>query len=677
MRSRAACSQNRKQARDSDQALDGGIAFAGRVEHSQGMRGMLLLVSLGVAAATAGASAQSDLTTKLVGLRPALHTEPLERELGPLNALPFYDLDLTLKDDLSGYALAEEVVFTNTSAAPLPDVMLRLFGNSASEPPLIAFQGGECVARECTVTSPSPTLIRVQPRAALEPGAVLRIRVRLHGTLRAIDSTQTDMLTQGLESMGSLLSGDRTSDYGLLSLGDGIASLANFYAVLAHRKGRNWITSEGRALGDLGAEGVSFVHAVVRAPRAVTLASTGVISENLAVSDPQHRIQTVNASLVRDFALVASRDWVVQARQVGDVTVRAYFLERDAVSGGQVLDTAAQALAAFERRFGPYPYTDLDVAEAALVGGAGGAEFSGLVSIASMLYRPLTVDKSALSLLGGSQGSALEFTTAHEVAHQFWYGLVGSDAREHPFVDESLTQWSAMLYFEDRFGVERANQEGDAQIRMNYRLMRLLGQPDGAVDRPVDAFETSLAYAGLVYGKGAYLYAALRKLCGDEAFFSALQSYARRYRFQQAPPQAFIDGLAKGSKDATKIRLLAKRWLEQSHADADLGAATLESMLSSGTSTRSRTAMPAGATGLAGLGNLAELLQSVLGGQVDSGAKRKHKGKAVLDERALNDLLGQLKGNTSGSLPRSLQDLVGGLLGQVDDGIDQLPMPSN
>jgi hypothetical protein len=616
-----------------------------------------------------------DAGSRLDGLRPALRAELPERELGPL---PFYNLDLTLRDDLSGYTLVEELVFTNTTHTSLADVMLRVFGNSGPAPALIVFEGGQCADQECRVTNPSPSVIRVQPKAALAPAAVLRIRLWLTGRLRPIDSAQTDMLAQGLESIGSLLSGEQTSDYGLLSFGDGIASLANFYALVAHRKGSAWVTTERQAFGDLGADGVSFVRATIRAPRAVTIASTGVISENLAAGDAQHRSQTVTASLVRDFAVFASREFVMQSRQVGDVTVRAYFLERDASSGAEVLDTAGQALRVFERRFGPYPYTDLDVVEAPLVGGAGGAEFSGLVSVASMLYRPLTIDTSALGLLGGSQGSPLEFTTAHEVAHQYWYGLVGSDAREHPFVDESLTQWSALQYFEERFGVERANREGDAQVRMNYRLMRLLGKPDGAVDRPVDAFESPLAYAGLVYGKGAYLYSVLRKLCGDEAFFAALRAYARKYRFQQAPPSAFIDGLAKGSRDAPKIRALAQRWLEQRHGDEDLGSATLESMLSSitGTATGARTSQASGAPDLAGLG---ALLQGLVATPADGTVKGKSKGRrrrtAALDPRALKALLGQLNGG-AGDLPRALQDVVGDLLGQVDDGIDQLPMPT-
>ena len=37
--------------------------------------------------------------------------------------------------------------------------------------------------------------------------------------------------------------------------------------------------------------------------------------------------------------------------------------------------------------------------------------------------------------------------------------LVGSDSREHPFVDEGLAQYSAVLYMEDRYGAARARAE--------------------------------------------------------------------------------------------------------------------------------------------------------------------------------------------------------------------------
>jgi hypothetical protein len=589
-------------------------------------------------------------------LRPAVAADLPEAALAPLETLPHYAFDLTLQDDLSAYTLTETLTFNNRTAKPLADVVLRLFANS-ERATSITFDAGDCDGTPCRVAQPTPSVIRVQPSAALAPHATLRIRLKLSGKLRPISSEQTDALTQGLEGLGSLLSKTPPSDYGLLSFGDGIASLAQFYAVLAARRGDAWRSTERTRLGDLGADGVSFVRATVHAPRDVRIASSGVISERLSAGDPRQRTVDIAASLVRDFALLASRDFVTRAKQVGDVTVRSHFLARDAVSGEQVLDAAAHALAIFQKRFGPYPYSDLDVVEAALVGGAGGAEFSGLVTVASMLYRPLPVDKTWLGMLGGALGGALEFTTAHEVAHQYWYGLVGSDAREHPAADESLTQWSAQLYFEDRYGSERAQREGDAQLRMNYRMMRGLGEADGAVDRPVDAFPSALAYAGLVYGKGAYFYAALRKRVGDAAYFSALREYARRYRFQLAPATGLVDIVAEGSPRAGEIRALAQHWLLQTHGDRDLGNPGVQGLFAV-----QGDASP-------DLRALESLLPGLLAGSAAG------SGKGNLADPEIQKLLDGLK-QGSGDLPSDLQSLMGELSNQLDQAADPPPQPA-
>jgi hypothetical protein len=332
---------------------------------------------------------------------------------------------------------------------------------------------------------------------------------------------------------------------------------------------------------------MSHVRARVEVASGVRVAATGTITVDTPVAGGRHAVD-VSAAMVRDFAVLASPAFEVATRDVGGVTVRSHFLPAERAAGERVLDVAAHALAQFERRFGPYPYADLDVVEAPLVGGAGGVEFAALVTVASMFYRPVAPGEGPLGavfqMLGGGAGmdhmvqSMLEFVTAHEVAHQYWHGIVGSDSRQHPFVDEGLAQYSAMLYLEDRYGAERARRDGDAQVRMNYQFMRLLGQPDAAVDRPVAAFATPIAYAGLVYGKGPYLYRELRSAVGDAAFFDALRAYVARYRFRLAPPRGFVELLATGRR-AARVRALARRWLDESHGDEDLGRADLGGML--------------------------------------------------------------------------------------------------
>lgn len=176
--------------------------------------------------------------------------------------------------------------------------------------------------------------------------------------------------------------------------------------------------------------------------------------------------------------------------------------------------------------------------------------------------------------------SMLEFVTAHEVAHQYWHGLVGSDSREHPFIDESLAQWSAQLYMEERYGAERARREGDMQVKMNYHFMRLLGNDDAAVDQPASAFANPMAYAGLVYGKGPYLYNALRSAAGDAVFFRAMRRYVDTWRFRTAPPTGFVDALsAENPSQRARFRSLAQRWLRETHGDDDLGQPDLGALL--------------------------------------------------------------------------------------------------
>jgi aminopeptidase N len=163
-----------------------------------------------------------------------------------------------------------------------------------------------------------------------------------------------------------------------------------------------------------------------------------------------------------------------------------------------------------------------------------------------------------------------ELVVAHEVAHQWWHGLVGSDSRAHPYVDESLAQWSALLYLEERYGAARAREDADMQVKMGYQMMRVMGHPDGAVDRPADAFGHPIVYAGLVYGKGPYMYPALRRAVGDRTFFAALRRYVDTYRFRQATSRGFVDQLARG-RHRQRVRAIARRWLEGTHGDSDLG----------------------------------------------------------------------------------------------------------
>ncbi len=174
----------------------------------------------------------------------------------------------------------------------------------------------------------------------------------------------------------------------------------------------------------------------------------------------------------------------------------------------------------------------------------------------------------------------LEFTTAHEVAHQWWHGLVGNDSRVHPYVDETLAQYSAIQYLEDRYGAPRAKEDGDLNVAMNFSTMRMLGHPDGPVDRPASAFGDLVSYAGIIYGKGPYLWLALRKELGDDPFYRGVSSNDWHKKLLIAGARSHVDELAQADPaKATRVSDIAKRWLDEALGDEDIQAPNMLDMV--------------------------------------------------------------------------------------------------
>src|SRR5262249_53969002 len=149
--------------------------------------------------------------------------------------LPYYELDATAEDD--AFSVRETLWFTQREAEPLSQLYLRLYANadaSAGAPPRIRLVRGSCLdGVQCRVEARSAGTLVVTPEQPLSHGARLRVALELAGSLEIIDPSRTNLLAQGLEGMQRIGMRGGHGGYGLLARGDGIVSLANFYAVLA------------------------------------------------------------------------------------------------------------------------------------------------------------------------------------------------------------------------------------------------------------------------------------------------------------------------------------------------------------------------------------------------------------------------------------------------------------
>jgi aminopeptidase N len=283
------------------------------------------------------------------------------------------------------------------------------------------------------------------------------------------------------------------------------------------------------------------------------------------------------AENLRDFAIVGGRGMRSAERMVGDVMVRSVFMPDHDATGRRVLNEASDAVRVFSARFGQLPHKLVSMVDAPLVAGLGSAEFSGLGVIASAFY--VDFDSPAMRNVPeivreqrASLEDSMEFTVAHVVAQQWWGVAVGNNPERDPVLDESLANWSALLYYKEVHGEERAATALDDQLRGVYKVYRTFGGEDMAATRASREYRNFFQYAAIVSSKGALMFVELHKLVGDERFFGALRSYYETNKFEIAE----LDDL-RGAFVAETPRLQRRavirtfnRWLSGKRGDEDI-----------------------------------------------------------------------------------------------------------
>jgi len=209
----------------------------------------------------------------------------------------------------------------------------------------------------------------------------------------------------------------------------------------------------------------------------------------------------------RTFALSASDQFQMVDAVAGGAQIRAYYFPGYENEGAAILNAAVRAVGLFETQFGPYPYGSLSIVQSDL---NDGQEYDGLVFLATKFYNEYD----------GSARSNLTAIGVHEIAHQWWFGLVGSDQAMEPWLDEALAVYSEALFY--KF-IYPNSSDWWWNFRVNY-----FG-PSGYVDSTVYEAPTFRAYVNASYLNGANFMEALHYRMGDDAFFRFLKDYTSRY----------------------------------------------------------------------------------------------------------------------------------------------------
>jgi aminopeptidase N len=195
--------------------------------------------------------------------------------------------------------------------------------------------------------------------------------------------------------------------------------------------------------------------------------------------------------------------------------------------------------------FGRYPYTELDVAETSftVMGAPGGMEFPGVLFISTEFY--------------GGQGlfaSDLDVVVAHEVAHQWWYGVVGNNQVDEPWLDEAFATYASILYIEEQQGPIAAQSALLLQAILPYQLVQMMGQDGPLQSSLLDYGQDLVTYQSLIYGKGALFLDKLRELLGDDLFFTVLQHHYQSHKYGLLAPGDFRRSLQEALTEADEER---------------------------------------------------------------------------------------------------------------------------
>ncbi|MBL7776179.1 MAG: M1 family metallopeptidase [Saprospiraceae bacterium] len=185
-----------------------------------------------------------------------------------------------------------------------------------------------------------------------------------------------------------------------------------------------------------------------------------------------------------------------------------------------------RAVEFYSNLVGPYPWPHATAVHSALSAGGG------------MEYPMITV-------IGNSgSGKDLDEVITHEVGHNWFYGILASNERDHPWMDEGLNSYYEHRYMVNYYGSDSSNdmlpkwaldpaQSGG--IPENGYLMLAREGADTPPDSHSDDF-WFIAYGVQVYMKTAVCLEWLERSIGQARFDPVMQAYFERWKFRHPYP---------------------------------------------------------------------------------------------------------------------------------------------
>ena len=266
---------------------------------------------------------------------------------------------------------------------------------------------------------------------------------------------------------------------------------------------------------------------------------TGIKVSNFPVSSKQMKKLRYTANQVHDFAWFADKRFHVLKGKVKlpesgrEMTTWVMFTNEQAELWKGALQYVHDAILFFSKHIGDYPYESYTVVQSALNAGLG-MEYPGI------------------SVIGRVENAyELNEVITHEIGHNWFYGALGFNERQYPYLDEGLTSHYTTRYMNEKYPekklwevyvkkkkIARFMHVDKMPIQRMQELERLV-QARNNLEQPINLPATDysdLNYGLIIYNKADMAFNYLRAYLGDSLFDSTMRGYYRKLIFTHPHP---------------------------------------------------------------------------------------------------------------------------------------------
>lgn len=260
---------------------------------------------------------------------------------------------------------------------------------------------------------------------------------------------------------------------------------------------------------------------------------------------------------VHDFAWFADKTYVVdhdtiQLASGKIIDAYSFYWPKDAKPWNKAINNIKEAIHFRSELIGEYPYSTASVVEASM-GFEGGMEYPTITSIS-----PSQTERT------------LDEVIEHELGHNWFYGILASNERKHPWMDEGMNS-----YFDKRYAELKYKDKGyspSSHLTESFEQLLISTFETIHKDQPISTSADSFSqinYGLIAYMKTADWLRQLEKEVGREKFDSAFRLYYSQWKFKHPQPSNFFQSIESATGKAAAS--LAASTNESGDGSKDLG----------------------------------------------------------------------------------------------------------